>query len=398
MFETKSSKSTPSGLAFTRNPAVMECPDLPGGIAPGGVYPLSIEIDGKNVFSGRCSFPYFINIAEIVDAFTPPIPDISEGVPVNGLPSLFCVEDYDMMCRREVYAFIDAEADDELGFFAIPGGVSRQNLRIFNGIDSDVFSERFLATDRNFFFSTRAATWRLSLKETEIAPLYFITDSRASFAVRELATDRELKVDSLIPGIYALDIDGLRRHFFELGVIPSVFDIYRDSKFACRIVIERAMPAKERLLLKFRNSLGVFELLELTGESEFLSDWQTAEEAIFDRYDKSVDDFACARERIPATRSINVSSGFKSSSELAFLLDMLSSEEVWLLGLAETPVRVIPSAEDFSFYSRQTAPKSVALTLRFVDDDANIIPDISQDGADFRRRRVFSKQFSKQFN
>ncbi len=398
MFETKSSKTTPSGLAFTHNPAVLECPELPGGIAPGGVYPLRVEIDGKNVFSGRCSFPYFINIAEIVDAFTPPIPDISEGVSVNGMPSLVCVEDYDMMTRREVYAFVDAEADDELGFFAIPGGVSRQNLRIFNGNDSDVFKERFLATDRNFFFSTRAATWRLVLKETEIAPLYFITDSPASFAVRELATDRELKVDSLIPGIYALDIDALRRHFFEMGVLASVFDIYRDSKFACRIVIERAQPAPERLILKFRNSLGVFELMELTGSPEIFADWQTAEEALFDSYDKIVDDFACARERIPASRTVNVSSGFKSSSELAFMLDMLSSEEVWLLGLAEMPVRVIPTAEDFSFSSRPTTPKSVALTLRLVDDDANIMPDISEDGADFKRRRVFSKHFSKHFN
>ena len=78
-------------------------------------------------------------------------------------------------------------------------------------------------------------------------------------------------------------------------------------------------------------------------------------------------------------------------------MDMLGSDEVYLLDLTGLPVRVIPSAEEFVYKQRPEAPQSFTLTLELADSETNILQEII-DGSEARKPRVFSKQFSKQFN
>ncbi len=80
-----------------------------------------------------------------------------------------------------------------------------------------------------------------------------------------------------------------------------------------------------------------------------------------------------------------------------FLMDMIGSEEVYLLDLSELPVKVIPSIEELKYKPRPETPQKFTVKLQMAEDETNIMQDII-DGTESRKPRVFSKQFSKQFN
>ena len=87
----------------------------------------------------------------------------------------------------------------------------------------------------------------------------------------------------------------------------------------------------------------------------------------------------------------------KRPDEVRFLMDMIGSEEVYLLDLTPTPLKVIPSVEEFTYKPRPDTPEKFTLKLEIADSETNIMQEII-DGSEGRKPRVFSKQFSKQFN
>lgn len=237
------------------------------------------------------------------------------------------------------------------------------------------------------------------MKETELYPLYFlIKQHQEQIDVVETVTGKTLTFDRLGPGVSALDIDALRRRFMaEFRVIPNIFDVYMAGVFSCRIVVERSDISKERYRLKFRNSLGVFEIIELTGELSISPEYEEAEEATFKRLDSVTGDFYTERERVERRQSVIVETGVKRPDEVRFLMDMIASEEVYLLDLTPLPVKVIPSVEEFKYRPRPESPEKFSIKLAFADAETNIMQDII-DGSEGRKPRVFSKQFSKHFN
>lgn len=398
-FTSTHSRTTPSRLAFTGNPIIMR-DNSHFDDQPAAGYPFKITMEGLTVFSGRFNYPHYINVADIINAYVQYIPEPDAVEPISVGPFML-IEDEAMVSCREVWVVFDGEFNEEMTFIALPGGISKQNYRRLGGPFSshDIFTDRFCAVDTNCFLTTRTAGWRILMKETELYPLYCISDRGADwFQFVEKATGQSWEVDDIERGIYALDVEALRRYFFdEFGVLANSFDIYHRNKYACRLVIEQADPSRERYRLKFRNSLGVFEIIEITGEMSITPQWEDAEEAIFKRYDSMTDDYISARDRIERKQKITVETGTKRPDETRFLMDMLGSDEVYLLDLAGLPVRVIPSAEEFIYKQRPESPQSFTLTLELADTETNILQEII-DGSEARKPRVFSKQFSKQFN
>ena len=149
--------------------------------------------------------------------------------------------------------------------------------------------------------------------------------------------------------------------------------------------------------MKFRNSLGVFEIIELAGELTITPYYAAADEARFSRYDAETDDFTADRERITRPQSLTIETGVMRADTVRFLMDMIGSEEVYLLDLSELPVKVIPSIEELKYKPRPETPQKFTVKLQMAEDETNIMQDII-DGTEGRKPRVFSKQFSKQFN
>lgn len=388
------------GIAFSKNPILLRSNLTVDDYNPITGIPFTVYAEGMDQrYAGRYNQPFSVNISEIVDAYAYTIGEPIMSNHINGVRE---VEDQGTMHERTVYVDITEDNQDEWQCLIIAGGVSRQNYRRYARMKTDAFEARFLNNANNFFMTTRTAGWRIVMKETELYPLYFISLERFLYmTVVERTTGKTLIQDgNFDSGIFALDIDALRKQFFdEYGVLSNSFDIYKGdpSQYSCSIVIERSDPARERYRLKFRNSLGVFEIIELAGELAITPDYAAADEARFSRYDAETDDFTADRERITRPQSLTIETGVMRADTVRFLMDMIGSEEVYLLDLSELPVKVIPSIEELKYKPRPETPQKFTVKLQMAEDETNIMQDII-DGTEGRKPRVFSKQFSKQFN
>lgn len=387
-----------SGFAFTRNPIILrdsfpaEANDPRGGL-------LTVTMDGTDIFEGRFYPPLDIDLSEILDAYVYPLPEPHENTTNFPQPIIEIEDAGEFSCRSALVYYEYDSFPGEVQFTVIPGGISKQNFKRFVNTGQDIFNARFLNYKGNFFLTTRTAGWRISIKETELYPLYFLCPKGlGDLDITDVTSGAVYSCGGLDAGVMALDIDQLRRAFMEdYDVIPSIFDIYADGVFSCRIVVEQSDISKERYRLKFRNSLGVFEIIEITGEMTISPEYKDGEETTFKRYDSDTGDYYTDRERIERRQSIQVNTGVKREVEVRFLMDMIGSEEVYLLDLTPLPVKVIPSVEEMAYRPRPNAPQSFTLKLEISEAETNIMQDII-DGSEGRKPRVFSKQFSKQFN
>ncbi|MCM1450682.1 MAG: hypothetical protein NC102_00265 [Clostridium sp.] len=364
--------SVDSGYAWTRNPIVLRADFSPASDPAGGS--LSISLGAEKVYEGKFSNPLELDVSEIIDARVPYLPDAGDWsgealIPITEDPgdlsdmTALCVADY-------------GGAQAEWEFLALPGGISRQAFREFSAGNTDVFAKRFLSLSCNFFLTVRSASSLMSIKETELCPLYFLVNRERDFLAVKASVGGSIVFSNLQPGVYALDLNELRRRFVEEhDVLPSVFSVYKGvDTLACRIVIEKAEASKERYVVKFRNSLGVFEAIEMVGAL-----WENPEfeeGAVFSRADSVAGGFVRGRERIEMARSLSLSTGFKNPSEAMLLMDMVASEEAYLLGWRDWPVKVIPSMEDASVRARPDVPQSFVVKLDIADSDSNILHGI----------------------
>jgi hypothetical protein len=120
------------------------------------------------------------------------------------------------------------------------------------------------------------------------------------------------------------------------------------------------------------------------------------EDAVFRRYDEIADDYYSDRMRTEIQKTVTIKTGFKRPQEIRFLLDLLSSDDVYLAGYGREEVKVIPSVEEFSYRVRPETPQNVTLKLTFADKESNWTQEITESG--YQKPQVHSKQFSKQFN
>lgn len=377
-----------SAYRFARNPIVIQN----NWEADGSTYPYTVYVGDAKVFEGRFSPPLRLNVSDVVN---PEIGFFPDPVYEDENPLGF------VLASKEGFKkiMIDvADGIDEAGFIVVPGGISKQNLRRLTELKSDIFASRFFNPRANYFLTTRTNGWQIEIPETEIAPLYFmLPESR----------DYELTVTDPIngkgwhenpgDGIWTLDPERLRRWFFvNHGVLPSVFDVRSDGNFSARIVIVRSEPARNHCRIKFRNSLGVFEIIDLPGKLK-LSPSPLDKDSVYTVYDHSVGDFVNRRERNVMECPVAIDSFVTGSDRVGFMLDMVASDEVYLLDLSTLPIRVIPSLEEFSFDRRPENPIATKLTFTLSESDVTLSHQIVS-GNEPVHPRLFSDEFNDRFN
>ncbi len=392
MFKHDSKTQTPAGVVFASDPLFVNMSagrnTLHSGAGEEFVFLLS---------SGGA-----VDISDIAEAWAAPLPE-----PV-GAGWLERVEAWGVNSPRRVFTNmprnVSADVQAKFATYVIPGRTSLQNLQMFAG--SDIFDARLLNPQGNPFLTTRTHTGRIILKETELAPLYFLQDNAKAEEIRihtgaaippRIDADAQLLMDHTTGiGVYTIDLKKARREIFERhGVIASEFIIYKGDRVAAEIFIEEAKPAKSRHLLRFRNSFGVFEVIELVGE---LTNQATLVDVnSFKRYRQEFKRFENDRRRQDVEAALSVSTGVKRRRELLHLLDALTSDEVWLLGYGLNPVRVIPEVKNVAIPERQEEPQSVDLTLRPVYAEPAVMPEVSKSNASYIRK-LFNNVFDNKFS
>lgn len=275
---------------------------------------------------------------------------------------------------------------------ALIGGVSKRTLRRLNDENSNIFTWKLLNSEGNFFQNTRGTGRLFTIRETELLPIPFIYP------------DAELKVVAAgittpLPGTtgdpVALNLYRLRKNLFETShILASVFDIYSGEIKACTIVITPGTVSRERYLLQFLNSYGAYERIEVTGIGSI--EHKAADEETYFVYDELVDDYVEARERQSGTDTLKVDSGYRSPEELVYLIDMLSSDDIKILGLDGRNIQVITTADNLASAARATTPESIKLTLRFAESEHHHTGSLLDD--DFGSPRIHTEQFTPEFN
>lgn len=372
----------PTGNAFTRNPIFLS-------VSSYSMATYSIRMNNEEIFKGNGIGEFRVNIAEIVETGITGariLPDNTDHIlAVSGLSA-----------EVTIHVVNEGEEEDNLSFTAWKGGISKKEFKRLRNMGTDIFSLKFLNESCNFFFTTRSNDWRITMRETELYPLCFIYPEH-ELKITELLTGQSLAVPGTAGNFYALNLEAVRLKFFtDYGVLANLFDVYSGDTFALRIGIEQSPTVRERYRLRFLNSYGVYEVFSLEGEASVTPGMDEDEDAVFRRYDEITDDYYSDRIRTEIQEAVTVKTGFKRPQEIRFLLDLLSSDDVYLAGYGREEIKVIPSAEEFSYRVRPDAPQNVTLKLTFAEKESNWTGEITESG--YRKPRVHSKEFSKQFN
>ena len=372
----------PTGNAFTRNPIFLS-------VSSYSMATYSIRMNNEEIFKGNGIGEFRVNIAEIVETGITGariLPDNMDHIlAVSGLSA-----------EVTIHVVNEGEEEDNLSFTAWKGGISKKEFKRLRNMGTDIFSLKFLNESCNFFFTTRSNDWRITMRETELYPLCFIYPGH-ELKITELLTGQSLAVPGTAGNFYALNLEAVRLKFFtDYGVLANLFDVYSGDTFALRIGIEQSPTVRERYRLRFLNSYGTYEVFSLEGEASVTPSMDEDEDAVFRRYDEITDDYYSDRIRTEIQEAVTIKTGFKRPQEIRFLLDLLSSDDVYLSGYGREEIKVIPSAEEFSYRVRPDAPQNVTLKLTFTDKESNWTGEITESG--YRKPRVHSKEFSKQFN
>ena len=372
----------PTGNAFTRNPIFLS-------VSSSSMATYSIRMNNEEVFKGNGIGEFRVNIAEIVETGITDVRILSDNMEhllaVSGLSA-----------EVTIHVVNEGEEEDNLSFTAWKGGISKKEFRRLRNMGTDIFSLKFLNESCNFFFTTRSNDWRITMRETELYPLCFIYPGH-ELKITELLTGQSLAIPGTAGNFYALNLEAVRLKFFtDYGVLANLFDVYSGDTFALRIGIEQSPTVREHYRLRFLNSYGTYEVFSLEGEASVTPGMDEDEDAVFRRYDEITDDYYSDRIRTEIQEAVTIKTGFKRPQEIRFLLDLLSSDDVYLSGYGREEIKVIPSAEEFSYRVRPDAPQNVTLKLMFADKESNWTGEITESG--YRKPRVHSKEFSKQFN
>ncbi|WOG10556.1 hypothetical protein RJT08_14955 [Bacteroides caccae] len=372
----------PTGNAFTRNPIFLS-------VSSSSMATYSIRMNNEEVFKGNGIGEFRVNIAEIVETGITDARILSDNtehlLAVSGLSA-----------EVTIHVVNEGEEEDNLSFTAWKGGISKKEFRRLRNMGTDIFSLKFLNESCNFFFTTRSNDWRITMRETELYPLCFIYPGH-ELKITELLTGQSLAVPGTTGSLYALNLEAVRLKFFtDYGVLANLFDVYSGDTFALRIGIEQSPTVREHYRLRFLNSYGTYEVFSLEGEAGVTPGMDEDEDAVFRRYDEITDDYYSDRIRTEIQEAVTIKTGFKRPQEIRFLLDLLSSDNVYLSGYGQEEIKVIPSAEEFSYRVRPDAPQNVTLKLTFAEKESNWTGEITESG--YRKPRVHSKEFSKQFN
>lgn len=372
----------PTGNAFTRNPIFLS-------VSSYSMATYSIRMNNEEVFKGNGIGEFRVNIAEIVETGITDARILSDNtehlLAVSGLSA-----------EVTIHVVNEGEEEDNLSFTAWKGGISKKEFRRLRNMGTDIFSLKFLNESCNFFFTTRSNDWRITMRETELYPLCFIYPGH-ELKITELLTGQSLAVPGTTGSLYALNLEAVRLKFFtDYGVLANLFDVYSGDTFALRIGIEQSPTVREHYRLRFLNSYGTYEVFSLEGEAGVTPGMDEDEDAVFRRYDEITDDYYSDRIRTEIQEAVTIKTGFKRPQEIRFLLDLLSSDNVYLSGYGQEEIKVIPSAEEFSYRVRPDAPQNVTLKLTFAEKESNWTGEITESG--YRKPGVHSKEFSKQFN
>ena len=368
----------PATMALAGNPIKLS-------ISTTSLATFTLSESGKTIYTGSGEGDFSVFIQDILAAILQPVMLYNESpdILLNATGTVKSIS---------INVTNTEGATTTLSLKAIIGGVSKRTLRRLNDENSNIFTWKLLNPAGNFLQTTRTTGRTITIRETELLPLPFLYPNEE---LKIIASGIETKLPGQSQAPVALNLYRLRKNIFETNhVLASVFDIYTGTTKACTVIITPGTVSRERYLLQFLNSYGFYERIEVTGIGNI--EHKYANEDTYQVYDELVDDYIESRQRQSGTDTLKVESGYRSPSELVQLIDMLSSDDIKILGLDGRNIKVSATAENLASAARATAPESIKLTLRFAESEHHHTGSLLDD--DFGSPRIHTEQFNQIFN
>lgn len=321
---------------------------------------ISIEYDGQKIFEGQGS-PNLKSecIFSIGDFFAS---YFRETPPVNSRQVISDIAGFPIEYKVRVW---DEDKETVLTGKCYPGGISRRLSRFLTENGTDIFKAKFFNYRSNFMLTTRTTGNNICMRENEIGPLYFIAKEGYSLKISDLF-GHNIKITPEKNGhIYSLNMEVIRKDFFEQGSLSSYFNITVNNKTVLTVSIIKG--AENPVVLMFKNSYGVYEKIELAGKVNVQPEF-TKQNPI-DVFDNAIYEFTQKVERNGYTPAVTVESGYKTIEELNFIRDMLISEDVYLINGQER-IRVMVSTTKMKYKEPQSEPISVEIKITFCDRES----------------------------
>lgn len=341
----------------------------------------TLSTGGTDIYRGSGSGTYFVYLQDIIASYLVPQVMFSDDdrllIPVTGNGKTFQITVETATLTRTI------------SFKAYLGGMSRSVIRSLH--ESNPFTARFLSGTGNIFFSLRETEGMIVLRETELSPLLFIYPSGTLTIVSEQHT---LALSGTNGSLYGLNIERIRRTIYDTyHVIANTFTLKLGTSKVIDIVITPATLSREHYYLRYLNSLGAYDMLDLTGTATRGQD--DADDNSHGVFDKTVDGYVLERERRSTRLSLKLDSGILSEYRMILFEDMLSSSDVTLLGYHGQDIKVIPEADSLDYRHNSHKAQSIGLTLRFADEDTHFSLDnvTEQLGSGSLHTSQFTSQF-----
>lgn len=291
---------------------------------------ISVIINGETIeqsgYSRKCGEEYIteIDVSDIVQSFFDPDTRISGygGIVVP----LF---NFLLDCTVKI-------ADKEYPFSAIDGGISDELDGLLSDIGLDPFTYRLSNPESLFIFTTRGNLPHLELRESELFPFTFLhPGTNITF---KSGSGKTINAGKMEKGTACeMDIDILLKEFVKLHhEQPSFIDVIVDNKPAFDITILKDRSSEIVHKVLFKNSLGGYEVIVITGHPSFtpeISD-QVKYQVLTER-----SRWEDRRLRTALQPIITTQTGYKSEKELMFLFDMVCSDEIYWISADGTKRR-----------------------------------------------------------
>jgi len=268
------------------------------------------------------------------------------------------------------------DAGDMLTFNGkyLAGGIGKELIRQLAAKNTDIFEWKLFNTDNQPFLITRTFGKNIFMRLSELSDFYFFaTDSLYGYEIAGKNYNYASQV-SVAPGnIYRFNLENMNA---AVNGYLEFARLYAGLKLIGNVTILQPVKTPHKLVIKFLNSFGVFEKMELTGRALLEPE---ITDAAWMQYDAETDDYFEQNDRLARREIIIVETGYKTKDELMFLRDMLQSARRFLIfpdGM-EREVRI--TAESFSHALLPFKPESVKLKIRAVESDINYSPLISEE-------------------
>ena len=253
--------------------------------------------------------------------------------------------------------------------FVLSGGIDGENFRSLLNEGVSYAEKRYFEDNVNYFLTSRNADNVINIRENELFPLTLIhSGGPLSFRIYNENEDIfNYPTTNLSIEAYALNIGNIVTHFRNNNKPANMLRIYRnDAYLPVTINILPALPATNTRRIFFKNSLGAFECIALTGLMSLHHERNFDEKTYMKRIGH--EQYLLCRERVAEDISFKGSAGYKTQSEMFFLADMLGSDEVYLEGSDSVLQRVIAKTDDdiISLNDERT-PASIEINLTLAE-------------------------------